>query len=254
MTDLTKITTDGKTLFLAYDQGMEHGPTDFNDENIDPQGIIDLAVETKPNALILQKGIAENYYSGKPIQNEIPLILKLNGKTNLLTEDDPFSPQLCSVHEAISIGASAVGYTIYIGSKYEPQMFEEFAKIEEEAHSRQIPVMAWMYIGGSGSIGKDVKDLTAYATRIGLEMGADIVKIKYPGSLDNLKWAVESAGKVNVVVSGGKIEDEDEFLQMVKTVMNSGATGMAAGRNIWQRENPSEIVGKIKEIIFGNNG
>src|SRR3989344_4952736 len=162
MVDLSKITKNGRAFYLAYDQGMEHGPTDFSDENIDPQKIIDLAINSEPSAIILQKGIAENYYSGKEIQNKIPLILKLNGKTNLVTGEDPYSPQICSVHEAISLGASAVGYTIYIGSKYEPQMFSEFAKIEEEAHARQIPVIGWMYIGGGGSIGKDIKDLTAY--------------------------------------------------------------------------------------------
>ncbi|MBI2032499.1 MAG: fructose-bisphosphate aldolase [Candidatus Levybacteria bacterium] len=250
MTDLSKITTDGKAFYLAYDQGMEHGPTDFDDENVDPKEILDIALKTKVNAIILQKGIAENYYSGTEYAQKIPLILKLNGKTNLATGEDPYSPQICTVHEALSLGASAVGYTIYVGSKYEPQMFSEFAKIEEEAHSRQIPVIGWMYIGGSGSIGKDPRDLTAYATRLGLEMGADMVKIKYPGNLENLKWAVESAGKVRVVVSGGKMDKVEDFLEMVRIVMKSGATGMAAGRNIWQNENPTEIAKKTKEIIF----
>jgi len=252
MVDLSKITKNGRAFYLAYDQGMEHGPTDFSDENIDPQNIIDLALRAEPNAIILQKGIAENYYSGKEIQTKIPLILKLNGKTNLSTGEDPYSPQICSVREATSLNASAVGYTIYVGSKFENQMFQEFSKIEEEAHAGLIPVIAWMYIGGSGTIGKDVRELTAYAARLGLEMGADIVKIKYPENLENLKWAVESAGKVKVVVSGGKIEDEEEFLNMVRSVMQSGAIGMAAGRNIWQRPNPEEVVEKVKEIIFGN--
>ncbi|MEA3378658.1 MAG: fructose-bisphosphate aldolase, partial [Nanoarchaeota archaeon] len=75
----------GKSLLLAYDQGLEHGPTDFNDKNIDPDYIMDIAIKGKFNGIILQKGIAEKYYQGK-----IPLILKLNGKTKFL-KGDPLS-------------------------------------------------------------------------------------------------------------------------------------------------------------------
>ena len=106
-------------MILAYDQGLEHGPTDFNDKNIDPSYIIEIANKGKFNGLVLQKGIAEKYYRGK-----VPLILKLNGKTNLL-KGEPIAKQLCSVKEAIELGAKAVGYTIYVGSIHEPEMFKE---------------------------------------------------------------------------------------------------------------------------------
>ncbi len=248
--DLSRITTNGKALYLAYDQGMEHGPSDFNDENVNPQDILDISVQGKFNAVILQKGVAEKYYLGSSYSNSIPLILKLNGKTNLIQDDDPFSPQICSVEEAVAIGASAVGYTIYVGSKYESEMFKEFSKIEEDAHSSNIPLIGWMYLNGSGTKDRDVKELTAYAARIGLELGADIIKIKYPGDLKSLSWAVESAGKTKIVVSGGEKEEEKIFLETVTDVMKSGAIGMAVGRNIWQSENPLALTQKLKSIIW----
>lgn len=248
MVDLSKITTEGRALFLAYDQGLEHGPTDFNDENVDPNYILDIAVKGKFNAVILQKGIAENYYTNG-FKEQIPLILKLNGKTNLVDED-PYSPQVCSVSEAVELGATAVGYTIYVGSKFESEMFKEFSKIEEEAHFGNIPVVAWMYLRGSGLEGKDPRELCAYAARIGLELGADIIKMKYPESLDTLKWAIESAGRTKVVVSGGDKMEEADFLELANTVMKSGAIGMAVGRNIWQHPNPLKLSEKLREIIF----
>lgn len=248
MIDLGKITKDGKALFLAYDQGMEHGPSDFNDENADPQNILDIGLNGGYTGIIFQKGIAEKYY--KKEQNQLPLIVKLNGKTNLVNNLDPYSPQICSVNEAIELGASAVGYTIYVGSRHETEMFKEFSNIEQEAHAANIPVIGWMYIRGSGAEGKTTRDLTAYAARLGLEMGADIIKIKYPGDLESLRWAVESAGKTKVVVSGGEKQDEQAFLQLVKTTMDGGAIGMAAGRNIWQSENPNELTEKVKKIIW----
>lgn len=249
MVDLSKLTKDGKAFFLAYDQGMEHGPADFDDENANPQHIIDIGLKGGFTGIIFQKGIAENYYK-QEYREKLPLILKLNGKTNLVQNRDPYSPQICSVEEAISLGATAVGYTIYVGSSFESEMFKEFSKIEQEAHTKDIPLIGWMYIKGSGSKGKDQKELTAYASRLGLELGADIIKIKYPGDLESLKWAVENAGKTKVVVSGGLKESENDFLQEVTTAMQAGCIGMAVGRNIWQSENPVELAEKVKKIIW----
>ena len=250
MIDLSKILRNDRAMFLPYDQGMEHGPSDFDDENVDPNYILDIAIKGNFTAVVFQKGIAEKYYADSSFQNQIPLILKLNGKTNLIQDQDPYSPQICSVDEAIQIGADAVGYTIYVGSEFESKIFSELAQIERDAHSKNIPLMAWMYIAGKETLKKDKKELTAYGARLGLEMGVDIIKIKFPGDLESLKWAVESAGKTKVVVSGGAKESEEEFLSLVETTMESGAIGMAAGRNIWQSSNPIELSEKMRGIIF----
>lgn len=250
MTDLSKITKDGKALFLAYDQGMEHGPSDFDDENADPENILNIGLKGGFTGIIFQKGIAEKYYKVE-YKETLPLIVKLNGKTNLNTDPDPYSPQICSVEEALSLGASAVGYTIYVGSRHESKMFKEFSKIEHDAHDAHIPFIGWMYIKGSGTQEKDIGELTAYAARLGLEMGADIIKIKYPGDEKSLRWAVENAGRTGVVISGGEKENEALFLETVQTAINSGCIGMAVGRNIWQSSNPLGITEKIKKIIWG---
>lgn len=249
MIDLNKITTNGKALFLAYDQGMEHGPSDFDDKNIDPNYILKIGVDGDYNAIIFQKGIAEKYYNNM-FKNKIHLILKLNGKTNLVKDQDPYSPLLCTVDEALKLGAVAVGYTIYVGSEFESKMTEEFANIVREAHEKNLPVVGWMYLRGKSIVNKDQKELTAYAARLGLELGADLIKIKYPGDLESLKWAVESAGKTKVVISGGAKEEEDKFLEMARIVMRSGAIGMAVGRNIWQSKNPLEMTRRLKKIVF----
>lgn len=252
MISLEKITTNGKALFLAYDQGLEHGPTDFNDENIDPQYILNIAVEGGFNAVILQKGIAEKYYKGIWYEEKIPLILKLNGKTNLVKDQDPYSPLLCTVEEALSLGATAVGYTVYVGSEFESKIIEEFSQVVRDAHKKNIPVVGWMYVRGKAVENKDIGETTAYAARLGLELGADIIKIHYPGSLQSLKWAVESAGKTKVVVSGGAKEDEQMFLTTAKEIMASGAIGMAVGRNIWQHKDPLELSKKLHTIVFNS--
>jgi len=245
---LNKILREGKALFLAYDQGLEHGPTDFNSENVDPNYIIDIAKKGGYNAVIFQKGIAEKY-NKEILKSKVPLIVKLNGKTNLVL-GEPVSRQLCTVTEAIKLGAVAVGYTIYLGSVHESEMLSEFENIEREAHKKGLGVILWAYPRGKGTLGKTKKELLAYATRAGLELGADIVKVVYDGNFNDLKWAVKSAGKTKVVIAGGAKENEKEFFIQLKEIMKSGAVGMAIGRNVWQNEKPVEFTKKIKKVIW----
>jgi fructose-bisphosphate aldolase, class I len=236
-----------KVFYLAYDQGMEHGPIEFNDLNVDPKKIIEIAKKGKYDAVIFQKGIAEKYQ--KEIkESKVPLIIKLNGKTSL-PKGEPISEQICSVDEAIKLGAVAVGYTIYIGSEFESKMLNEFSKIEEEAHSKGIKVIAWIYPRGRGINSESEDDLMIYSARVGLEIGADEVKLKYSGNPKALEWAVKSAGRCKVVVAGGAKTEEKEFIEQSKLIMKSGAAGMAVGRNIWKSNKPLSISNKIRKIV-----
>src|SRR3989338_4331209 len=140
--NIGKLLRKDRSLLLAYDQGLEHGPRDLNDKSVDPKYIFDIALEGMYDGIIVQHGIAEKYYN--KYFRDIPLIVKLNGKT-ALTNIAPLSKQLCSVDRAIKLGAVGVGYTIYTGSPNEPEMFAEFSKVVETAHDYGMPVIAWMY-------------------------------------------------------------------------------------------------------------
>lgn len=249
---LSVITKNYRALFLAYDQGMEHGPADFNDENIDPAKILEIAETGLFTGVIFQKGIAEKYYN--PQVHKTPLIIKLNGKTNLVKDKDPYSPLLCTIEEAVKLGAKAVGYTIYVGSEFESQMTKEFAELEQEAHKQNLPLIGWMYPRGKAVAGKEnSKEILAYAARLGLELGADIVKLPYTGDIESFKWVVKSAGRCKVVVQGGVKTNQQEFLKFTQDVLTTGVLGLAVGRNIWQDPNPLEIAKQLSEIIFDNN-
>jgi len=90
----------------------------------------------------------------------------------------------------------------------------------------------------------------AYACRVGLEIGADIIKIKFEGKVNDLKWAVKSAGRTKVVIAGGIKKGEKKFLKQIDNIMKSGCIGLAIGRNIWQSKKPLEITKKIKKTIW----
>lgn len=248
MVDLSNITIQDRALYLAYDQGLEHGPTDFNDNSIDPAFILDIAEKGGYNGIILQKGVAEKYYLGSRPAPTVPLILKLNGKTSLAT-GEPYSPLICTVAEAKGLGAAAVGYTVYVGSERQDEMFEQFGKVVREAHAAHLPVIGWMYPRG-GAIEKETAEVTAYAARVGLELGADMVKVKFHDDGEQLRAIVQAAGRVKVVFSGGPKVSHEQFMHMTTMVAQSGGLGMAVGRNIWQARDPLRVTEQIKHILF----
>lgn len=272
----TIIMPGGRAMILAYDQGFEHGPRDFleNPQSANFEYILDIAKRGSFTGIVLHAGLAEKYES-EIRDSKVPLILKLNGTSELCTEEEPYSPQLYSVEDALELGATAVGYTVYSGSKYEDEMQKEFSRIIREAHRKGIPVIGWMYPRGKSlfdrrSASKTLKialeeqektnlaidetpSIVAYGARIGLELGADIVKVKYTGSPESFRWVVQSAFPTKVVMSGGPMTKTDEgFLSRVKDVLTAGAVGIAVGRNIWQRKDPLIISEKIHQIIFGS--
>lgn len=249
---LEKITTNGKAIYLAYDHGMEHGPLDLIDRSIDPEYILDIALKGGYNAVILQKGTAEKYYTDSVYSKKLPLIIKLNGKANVWKSKEPYSPQLCSVSYAKELGALAVGYTIYLGSSEDWRMFEQFGRIVEEAHKEKMAAIAWVYPRGGCVLDEASPDITAYAARIGLELGADMVKIKYSGSKENFEQAVKAAGRTKVVLSGGPKLKETDWLKIIEDVMAAGAAGVAVGRNVWQHPDPLAMTKKIKDVILKN--
>lgn len=237
----------GKALILAYDQGLEHGPTDFNDKNADPAYIIKIAKQGGATAIAFQKGIAEKYQ--KEIKaSKVPLLLKLNGKT-CMTKGEPYSTQLATIEDAKKLGAVAVGYTIYFGSEHEARMLDEFVDIQRKAHKAGLPVVVWSYPRGK-AVKKITNEIMAYAARAGAEVGADMVKIQYTGDPKALAWAVKAAPRTKVVISGGAKEGEKEFLSDIKKIMKAGAHGMAIGRNIWQNKDPISMSKKVGKAIW----
>ena len=244
---LDSILTNGKSMILACDQGFEHGPADFNETNIDPEYIMELALEGGYNAIAVQAGIAEKFYGLH--YKDVPLLVKLNAKANLATKD-PWSRQHTSVDYAIKLGASAVGYTLYHGSKYENEQFVELGRIIEQAHTQGVPVVVWNYPRGSLIKDELGTDEIAYGARIASELGADMIKLKYNGDKEGFKWILKCAGRSKVVISGGKRDDNRHFLGKVWDAMDAGANGIAVGRNAWQHEKPFAITRAMKDIVF----
>ncbi len=243
------ITRDGKALILAYDHGLEHGPVDFKPvpETMDPAQIFELGTHSAVTALAVQKGIAEGYYPS--YEDDVNLLLKINGTSNMWM-GEPDSAVNCSVDYANELGADAIGFTVYGGSNNEVEMVEEFRNAQEDARKHDMAVVMWSYPRGQGLKNDTSADTIAYASRLGLELGADLTKVKYPGSTDAMQHVCDVAGDMGVVMSGGSKIGDRAFLELVENAMNAGAEGLAVGRNVFQRENPTGILDALEAVIF----
>jgi class I fructose-bisphosphate aldolase len=261
---------NGTALFLPYDQGLEHGPRDFfaNPVASDPGYIMKLAIAGEFNGVAIQIGLAEKFfwdYAG-----EIPLILKLNGKTDIPPDDAALSPVHASVEDAVRLGADAVGYTLYVGSPAQETDFAQYRTIRADAQRLGMPLVVWAYPRGSAIVAKGGKDsfyAVDYAARVASELGADVVKVNFPhpDKRDNVKppyeeifspqqaidGVVRSANRTLVLVSGGERAGDDAMYRKAEQAMDAGGLGLIFGRNVWQRgyDESLAFVDHLKEIL-----
>ena len=251
------ITRNGKTLIVAYDHGTEHGPVDFEPQpsSANPENIFKVAKHDAVTCIAVQKGIAEAHYH--KYKENVNLLVKLNGNSNLAYRDDYYSPKQCTVkYAAEELNADAIGYTMYAGSKYEDKMWNEFRQVQEEARKYDLPVVMWAYprgkgIEGESDYGGDTEpDVISYAARLGLELGADMVKCKYPGTKEEWKQIEDAVPGMKTVMSGGSKRSDEAFLKDVKNTIDAGGNGLAVGRNIFQRENPDQLLDQLEDVIF----
>jgi len=240
---------DDKTIVLAHDHGVEHGPTQFKgyEERLDPNQVFEMASHDAVTALAVGKGLAETYYPS--YDDDVNLLAKLNGGSDLWM-GDPYSAHNWSVEYAAELGADAIGYTIYPGVNDEVEMFEAFGRVQENAREHDLPIAMWAYPRGQAVKEHRGREIIAYAARLGLELGSDFTKVKYPRSKENMAYAVQSAADNRVLLSGGSKTSDRDFLELVEECMDVGVSGLAVGRNVWQRENPYEILDMLEEVVY----
>jgi DhnA family fructose-bisphosphate aldolase class Ia len=254
---LTITRESGRLMLFAGDQKVEHLNDDFYGKGIhpddnEPEHMFRIASKAKIGVFATQLGLISRYGMDYP---KVPYLVKLNSKTHLIktAQSDPFSNELVGVEQVIDFKENSgltilgVGYTIYLGSEYEPEMLRQAAQIIYEAHQHGLITVVWIYPRGKAI--KDEKDphLIAGATGVAACLGADFVKINYPKkegceSKEILKEAILAAGRTKVVCAGGGSDDVKVFLsKLYDQLATSGASGNATGRNIHQKSLPEAI-------------
>ena len=163
---------------------------------------------------------------------------------------DPNAKELvCSVEEAIKLGADAVSVHINLGAETDKEMLAQLGFVSEQCLEWQMPLVAMMYTRGPKI--KDEYDVKVvkHAARVGDEMGADIVKVSYTGSPDSFLKVVEGCNIPVVIAGGPKMESDKEILEMVKGSIDAGGAGVSIGRNVFQHKDPTRMVQAISSIV-----
>lgn len=241
-----------KALFLAYDHGFEHR----SDFTIPESSSPDYPMAIADNAgipLIMHKGTYIRYAENYP---DLPLVLKLNGKTELFHENRPPRGGLdCNVEEALAICPSlvGVGFSIYIGGQKEEEQIKELANVCRDARRYHLPLIVWSYVRQHPRI-KDEEgkmENVRYAARVAFENGADMVKLYYPENKEGLKKVRNYAPGIFCLIAGGAKMDNVKIAYDSAHEIVQVLDGMAIGRNIFQDPKPIKKALGYKAIFQG---
>jgi predicted phospho-2-dehydro-3-deoxyheptonate aldolase len=234
---------DNRTVIVPMDHGVTIGPI---------QGITNMQeiatklVKGKADAILVHKGIAKRIDTG-----QAGLIVMLSGMSNLSPNLNA-KVQVCSVQEAIRIGADAVSVHVNVGAQDEDKMLQNLGKVSEECDIFGLPLLAMMYPRGPKIQNEHSPEVVAHAARIGAELGADIIKTNYTGDIETFKTVVEGCPVPVVIAGGPKCKSNQEVLQTTFDSLKAGAAGLSIGRNVFQCENPTQILKALSAIVHEN--
>jgi len=258
----------GKLVILPVDQGFEHGPARSfapNPPAYDPRYHFELAIEAGCNAYAAPLGFLEA--GAREFAGDLPLILKLNDADSLLDEQNPNQALTGSVQDALRLGASAVGFTIYPGSAHQNEMFAQIRELAEEAKFNGLAVVIWSYPRGGelSKAGETAIDVCGYAAQIAAQLGAHIIKVKLPTDhieqdaarkvyeeqkipiatqAERVAHVVQCAfaGRRILIFSGGAANFDDNALyDEFRAIHDGGGFGSIVGRNSFQRPKAEAI-------------
>jgi class I fructose-bisphosphate aldolase len=274
-----KLGGTGKMVILPVDQGFEHGPArsfEANPEGYDPHYHYQLAIDSGCNAYAAPLGALEA--GADTFAGAIPLILKINSSNSLTSAKDQSITG--SIGDALRLGCSAIGFTLYPGSEHMLELQEEITQLSEEAKSYGIATVMWSYVRGPkiSSAGETAIDMIAYGAHMAAQLGAHIIKVKLPTDhleLPEAKKVYEEkkipiktqaervrhimkssfAGRRVVVFSGGATKGDESVLEDARAIFEGGGNGSIMGRNAFQRprEEALELLDKVMQIYLGKD-
>ena len=271
-----KLKGTGKLLIYPVDQGFEHGPdASFlkNPPSFDPHYHCQLAVEAGCSAYAAPLGFIESV--AQEFAGDIPLILKINSSDSLYKNSKSPRPAITTgIEEALRLGCSAIGFTIYPGSEDSLTMYESLAELSHLAKEVGLPTVVWSYPRGGhlSKQGETALDVVAYSAHIACQLGAHIVKVKPPADFfetaffksdsapkvasqsleERVSHVIQSSfqGRRIVIFSGGPAKSKEELLEEVRLLAKGGSFGSIVGRNVFQRpkEQALELLTEIINI------
>lgn len=235
-----------RTVIIPMDHGITVGPIEGL---ANMRKAISNVVTGGANAILMHKGVVRAGHRGSG--KDVGLIIHLSGGTSL--SPDPNAKVLvCTVEEAIKFGADAVSVHINLGAETDKEMLWQLGHISERCLVWQMPLIAMMYTRGSKIKNEYDVNNVKHAARVGAELGADIIKVVYTGSIDSFKEVVHGCPVPVVIAGGPKMGSDEDIFRMVKDALEAGAAGVSIGRNAFQHKNPTKMVQALSKMVHQN--
>lgn len=271
MLDHGTLAGTGKMVILPVDQGFEHGPGRTfgpNPSGYDPGYHPKLATESGCNAYAAPLGFIEAI--ARDYAGTLPLILKVNNSDSLADIGGNQSALTSSVRDAVRLGCSAIGFTIYPGSSFRNSMYQQIRDLIAEAREAGLPTVMWAYARGNmDKSAETALDVIAYAAHIACQLGAHVVKVKPPTAhlarddarkfyeeiphevlADRIRHVKQAAfdGRRIVIFSGGAAKGTEDVLEEIRQIHAGGGDGSIMGRNAFQRPH-AEAVELLQNVM-----
>lgn len=238
-----------KTIVIPLDHGFSLG-TIKGLENM--PWIVNEVAKGGANAVLMHGGIAAAGHRssvGTESSEDIGLVIHLSGSTNLSPTPNR-KVIVCSVEDAVRMGADGVSIHLNIGAEDEAPMLEEVGQISSDCRYWGMPLIAMMYPRGEKIKDEHDPEVVNIVARVGAELGADIVKTNYTGDVDSFKKIVKGCPSPVIIAGGPKMNTVKDVLKVVyEAVVEADCFGVAMGRNVFQADKPSEMVAALAKII-----
>jgi len=231
---------DDRTVIIPMDHGVTMGPVTGL---ADIQSTVDALAKGGVDGIVVHKGIAANIDTRR-----LGLIIHLNGSTEL-SPDPNRKLQVCTVDEAVALGADGISIHINIGAVTEGEMLMDLGRASAECADYGMPLLAMMYPRGPNIKNSNDVAVVKHASRIGAELGADIVKTNYTGSVETFREVVRGCPVPVVIAGGPRANTEEEVLRMVYGSVQAGGVGVSLGRNVFQHPNPKAMARAVVAVV-----
>jgi len=233
----------GKTVIVPMDHGVTVGPIEGLE---DMRTTIGKVVSGGANAILMHKGVVRAGHRGAG--KDVGLIIHLSGGTTL--SPDPNAKELvCTVEEAIKLGADAVSVHINLGAETDKEMLGQLGFVSDRCSHWQMPLIAMMYVRGPKIKNEFDVSNVKHAARVAAELGADIVKVPYTGSVESFAQVVRGCPVPVVIAGGEKMESDKDIFKMVQESLEAGGAGASIGRNAFQHAKSDKMVQAISKMV-----
>lgn len=233
----------GRTVIVPMDHGISVGPIPGL---IDMKEAIGRVARGGANAVVEHKGMVGEGHRGQG--QDVGLIIHLSASTGLSTQPNA-KTLVCTVEEAIKLGADAVSIHINLGNGQEKEMLHDFGQVSNSARFWGLPLLAMIYPRGENIQDEYDVAVVKHAARVGAELGADLVKVSYTGSPSTFREVIEGCPVPVVIAGGPKMDSDEDILEMVKGSVDAGGSGVSIGRNVFQHADPTKMVQAIAAVV-----